>query len=102
VVPEPSRRFLPAIAFSTFTDPGPDDRPFSCTVDYGDGGGAHAGLVVANVCVGVPHVYLQTGAFPVTVSVTDKDGMTGSSSTTHTVLRLLGGGAQTIDGPLEA
>jgi predicted extracellular nuclease len=98
VIPEPSRRFLPVVATATFTDGSAADAPFSCAVDYGDGTGAQAGLVVARLCVGVPHAYLQTGVFPVTVTVADARGGVGSNTTSHTVLRLLGG-TRTLDGP---
>ncbi len=99
VLPEPSRRGMPAIATAAFSDPSPSDAPFTCAVDYGDGSGPRPGIVLASVCAGPPHVYVRTGTFVVTVLVTDADGGTGTGTTSHAVLRP-GSGARTVDGPL--
>jgi uncharacterized protein len=71
---------------AVFTDPGVNDAPFTCTVNYGDGSGIQTGTVSGNTCTGPAHVYPTFGAYNVTVSVTDKDGGTGSNSVTHIVI----------------
>ena len=85
VSPEPSAEGSAVTASATFTDPGTSDGPFTCTVDYGDGGGAVAGSVVGSTCTGPAHTYADDGGYTVEVSVTDKDGGTGAASTVHTV-----------------
>jgi hypothetical protein len=87
LVPEPSRRGAAAVAVTVFSDPGPADGRFTCTVDYGDGTGPRPGLVVANACAGPAHTYARVGTYTVTVRVTDKDGATGVATATHTVVK---------------
>ena len=86
VSPEPSTEGGSVTASATFTDPGVNDTPFTCTVDYGDGSGALAGTVAGTTCTGPAHVYSTIGGYPVTVSVTDKDGSTGRRVAMHTVI----------------
>jgi hypothetical protein len=74
-----------ATASATFTDAGADDGPFTCTVDYGDGGGAQAATVAGDTCTGPPHHYADDGPYTVEVAVTDKDGGTGSATASHGV-----------------
>ena len=89
VAPEPSAEGASATASATFSDPaGALDAPFSCTVDYGDGGGAVAGTVAGFGCTGPPHVYGDNGTYTVTVTVTDKDGDGGDNSSPHEVENL--------------
>ena len=83
VTPEPSDEGEAVTASATFVDPGPDT--FTCTVDYGDGGGAQAGSVVGNTCNGPSHAYGDDGTYTVTVAVTDDDGGSDSGSTSHEV-----------------
>src|SRR3989442_33587 len=86
VTPEPSAEGSSATASASFSDPaGAADAPFTCTVNYGDGSGAQAGTVSGSSCNGPSHTYADNGAYTVTVAVTDKDGGTGSNSTTHGV-----------------
>jgi len=85
VAPEPSDEGSSVSASATFSDPGFDDTPFTCTVDYGDGAGPEAGTVAGNTCSGPAHTYADDGAYGVEVSVTDKDGGTGSAISTHDV-----------------
>jgi hypothetical protein len=73
----------PVTASATFTDPSPDDSPFTCAVNYGDGTGELAGVVTGNTCTGPPHAYTSSGTFTVTVKVTDKDAGTGSNTVSH-------------------
>ena len=86
VSPEPSTEGGSVTASATFIDPGVNDAPFTCTVDYGDGSGALAGTVSGHTCTGPTHVYSTIGGYPVTVSVTDKDGSTGRRVAMHTVI----------------
>ena len=85
VTPEPSNEGDAVTASADFADPGFDDSPFTCTVDYGDGAGPVAGTVAGLTCSGPPHTYGDNGVFPVTVAVTDKDGGVGSASSDHQV-----------------
>jgi predicted extracellular nuclease len=97
VSPEPSTEGSSATGSATFTDPGPSDGPFVCTVNYGDGSGDLAGVVSANTCNGPAHTYATAGSYTVTVKVTDKDGSTGSNSTTHAVIYNFAGFFQPVD-----
>ena len=97
VSPEPSIKGSAVTASATFTDPAPNDAPFTCTVDYGDGSGALAGTVSGSTCDGPSHTYANVGSFTVTVSVTDKDSDTGSNSTSHTVIYNFTGFFQPVD-----
>jgi predicted extracellular nuclease len=80
-VPLPTGGLVTASA--TFSDPSPDDSPFTCTVNYGDGSGDLPGTVSGNTCTGPSHAYASSGSYTVTVKVTDKDGETGSNSVSH-------------------
>ena len=86
--PEPSNEGGSVTCSATFTDPGTNDAPFTCTVDYGDGSGAQAGTVTGLTCDGPAHVYGDNSSYTVTVCVTDKDGETGCNTTSHTVNNL--------------
>ncbi len=69
----------PVNAGATFGDPaGTADEPYTCAVDYGDGSGAQAGTVSGMACTGPGHTYAEAGIYTVTVSVTDKDGDSGT------------------------
>ena len=78
-------------ASTTFSDPGTIDT-HTCTVDYGDGSGPRAGIVVENTCTGPNHIYVDddpTGTssdqYSVTVEVTDNDLGVDSNTVDHTV-----------------
>jgi hypothetical protein len=86
VSPEPSDEGSPVIASATFSDPGANDAPFTCTVNYSDGSADQPGIVSDNTCTGPAHTYADNGTYPVTIAVTDKDGGTGSSPPTHHVV----------------
>lgn len=73
------------IASATFSDPAPDDSPFTCSVNYGNGAGTQVGQISGATCTGSAHPYADDGTYTVTITVTDKDGATSSASTTHTV-----------------
>jgi len=83
--PEPSNEGGSVTAGATFSDPGFDDSPFTCAVDYGDGSGPVAGTVAGSTCTGPAHTYADDGSYAVEVSVTDKDGAAGSASSSHQV-----------------
>lgn len=86
VTPEPSTEGASVTASATFDQVAFDyEAPYTCTVDYGDGSGLLPGAVSDHTCTGPAHVYTTFGLYTVTVSVTDKDGGTGSSSTVHDV-----------------
>ncbi len=89
VAPEPSVEGANAVASAT-ADFIPGDAPYTCTVNYGDGSGALAGVVTTSssgtLCTGPDHSYSHYGTYTVTVSVTNQASETGSSSTTHTVI----------------
>jgi hypothetical protein len=85
VAPEPSEMGNAVTATATFHDPGVNDAPFICTVNYGDNTGDLLATVSDNTCTGPAHAYAGEGNYPVTVSVTDKDNGTGINSTTHHV-----------------
>ncbi len=85
IAPAPSDEGSAVMASATFGDPGANDAPFTCTVDYGDGSGALAGTISGNTCTGPAHTYADNGSYTVTVTVTDKDDGAGAKSATHTV-----------------
>ena len=72
----------PVSASATFSDPaGTSDEPYTCTFNYGDGTGDQAGSVSNMTCTGPDHTYTTPGVYTVSVTVTDKNG--GSGSATH-------------------
>ncbi len=83
---EPSFEGVEVTLSATFDDPAKrNDEPYTCTVDYGDGSGTQAGVVNATTCTGPAHTYTTSGAYTVTVSVTDDDGAIGMNYRTHKV-----------------
>jgi hypothetical protein len=69
----------PISASGAFIDPaGTADEAYGCTVDYGDGSGAQGGTVAGTICTGPDQTYAEAGVYTVTVTVTDKDGDSGS------------------------
>ncbi len=97
VSPEPSTEGGSVTSGATFSDPGVNDAPFTCTVNYGDGTGELAGAVSGNTCTGPDHVYPTFGSYTMTISVTDKDGGTGSNTTNHVVIFNWSGFFQPVD-----
>jgi hypothetical protein len=83
---EPSVENKSAVAKATFTDPaGLLDKPYKCTVNYGDSPVNSTGVVSGYTCTGPAHTYTKYGTYTVTVNVTDKDGGVGSNTSTHLV-----------------
>src|SRR5262249_7453495 len=65
----------------TFSDPaGAADAPFSAIVYWGDGGNSPATVSGFNYSFSGSHTYLLAGNYSVTVAVTDKDTLTGTSA----------------------
>ena len=86
IVPEPSDEGSAVTASATFTDPGEDDSPFTCTVDFdtSDAVDAVAGTVTGMTCTG-DHTYGDNGTFNVEICVTDKDDGEGCAASDHVV-----------------
>jgi PKD repeat protein len=63
-----------------FTDPGLGIETYTCTIDYGDGGGAKAGVISGNVCAGPDHAYASKGTYSLAATVTDSNGGSGTYS----------------------
>ena len=58
----------------------PGNGPWTLTVDYGDGSGPQGVLVSANGQFALSRVYADAGTYPVTISMTDAAGNSGSVS----------------------
>jgi uncharacterized membrane protein len=97
VAPEPSTEGSSVTASASFSDPGVNDAPFTCTVSYGDGSGDLPGTVSGNTCTGPAHTYSTFGSYSVAIAVTDKDGSTGSNTATHKVIFNWAGFFQPVD-----
>jgi hypothetical protein len=76
-----------ATASFGFADPGwgTSDETYSCTVDYGDGAGAQAGVVAGHECTGPSHSYSRAGSYSLTAQVTDSNAGAGTYSSVVTV-----------------
>jgi PKD repeat protein len=79
---------------AAIVDPGAAFETYTCTVDYGDGTGVHAGTYVPNGwsdglprCVGPDHVYQAPGSYSIITTATDSAGATGSSLVIETIIR---------------
>ncbi len=69
-------------ATGSFTDP--DSTSWTGAVDYGDSSGSHS-LTLSGMNFSLSHVYKDNGTYTVTVSVTDNQGATGTSTAQVTV-----------------
>src|SRR6266700_2545568 len=69
----------------SFTDNNSNATSWTATVDYGDGGGAHALTLNADKTFSLSHVYQDEGNYTVTVAVTDNQGATGTGTATVTI-----------------
>jgi hypothetical protein len=65
-------------ALGSFTDPGTD--PWTATVNYGDGSSPQPLLLGLNMAFELDHIYVNPGAYQVTVIVNDGEGGTGAAS----------------------
>src|SRR5207247_2030687 len=69
-----------SFGLGSFGDLGANDAPWSVVVDWGDVS-AHTTFSAAQGSLGLkPHTYGDNGDYTVTVTVTDKDGGTGSAT----------------------
>ena len=68
-----------------FTDPGygttAGSETYTCTVDFGEGAGPHAGVVTGRTCESMSWNYDVVGTYTVTVTVTDSLHGVGTAST---------------------
>jgi len=70
---------------ASFTDPGgAADAPWGWTITWGDGA-AQSGSAASPGAISATHTYAAAGTYNVQVSVTDKDGGTGSDQAAVTV-----------------
>jgi PKD repeat protein len=67
------------VASATFTDPESATESYTCTINYGDGT-VVAGVVSGLTCSGPEHHFQATGPYTVTATVTDSNGLSGSSA----------------------
>ena len=63
-----------------FTEPGMGFETYTCTIDFGDGGGAQEGTINGNVCIGPAHAYAARGTYTLVASVADSNGGVGTYS----------------------
>jgi PKD repeat protein len=71
---------------ASFTDPGaPADAPWGWTIAWGDGT-TQSGSAASPGAISASYTYAAAGTYAAQVSVTDKDGDTGSDQATVTVL----------------
>lgn len=86
VSPNPSVAGTGVSTKATFSDPAATlDEPYTCMVEFGDGSGGQVGVVSGTTCTGPAHTFAKSGAYIVTVSVTDADTTTGTKSVIHNV-----------------
>ena len=72
-----------------FTDPGLGDAPWAYSVSWGDGSSALTGSTSdQSIAIVGSHSYVPIGTYTVSFSVTDKDGASGSKTTTVNVTPL--------------
>jgi PKD repeat protein len=70
-----------SFGLGSFSDPGANDAPWSVDVDWGDGSAHTTFTAGAQGSLGSkPHTYGDNGDYTVAVTVTDKDGGTGSAT----------------------
>ena len=81
-------RMLPGLytLHATFSDPGKNDAPWTYTIAWGDGLLTTSGSTSSQGTISATHAYLVPGQYTVRVSVTDKDGGTGTDEVIVTVM----------------
>ncbi len=84
---DPFQLGSPINANASFSDPaGSNDEPYICMVDYGDDDGPQYGTVTNTECTGPSNSYIESGVYLVMVTVTDKDGGSGSATASNYVV----------------
>src|SRR5439155_24679234 len=70
-----------SFSLGSFSDPGANDGPWGVDVNWGDGS-FHTTFSAGSqgVLSSQSHTYADNGPYPVTVTVTDKDGGSGSAT----------------------
>jgi alpha-tubulin suppressor-like RCC1 family protein len=96
---EPSILGSAATASASFSHPEVPGASFTCSVDYGDGSWSLPGTVEGMTCTGPAHTYTAVGSHTVIVSVTDKDGGTGTANAVHAVHYAFSGFFPPVDNP---
>src|SRR5207244_12228722 len=69
----------------SFSDPGAGDAPWHVVVDWGDGHSDSFNTSSQGSLGSLSHTYADNGSYSVSVTVTDKDGATGSAGYQVTV-----------------
>jgi len=87
ISPVPSKEGSSVSVSASFSDGGANG-PYTCTVNYGDSSGTHAGTIAGNTCNGSTYIYDDDGTYSVTIKVTDKDGVTGDATKAHEVINV--------------
>jgi PKD repeat protein len=77
-----------SFSLGSFNDPGTGDSPWHVVVDWGDGHSDNFDASSQGSLGSLAHAYADNGSYTVAVSVTDKDGGSGSASFTATVANL--------------
>jgi PKD repeat protein len=68
-----------------FSDPNPNDGPWSWTLDWGDGSSLPGSAVVQGQTMQLQHTYAAIGTYTVRFTVTDKDGASATGSLKATI-----------------
>lgn len=76
---------LPSSMAVSFTDLGVEDNPWAWTIAWGDGTTDAGTTQTQGVSFTVNHAFPGLGSYTAILSVTDKDGATGSDTTTITI-----------------
>ncbi len=75
----------PVTLSASFADPGVSDRPWTYNFAWGDGSAPTSGSTTSQSTISAPHTFAAAGTAVVQVTVTDKDGASGSATTTVTI-----------------
>ena len=70
---------------ASFSDPGANDGPWTYVIDWGDGTTETGNVATQGASIAAGHPYATTGQYVVQLTVTDKDGGSGSDALTVTV-----------------
>jgi hypothetical protein len=68
--------------FSIVDADGASDAPWSWVIAWGDGTTSSGSASASSASVTAPHAYLANGSFAVTITVTDRRGLAGTTTTT--------------------